>query len=72
VVVRQATPGDAEAIWQILEPVIRAGETYTLPADMTRDNALSWWFSPGHEVFVAEESGAVPGTYFRLVWEICG
>jgi len=62
--VRAATPSDAEVVWPILEPVIRAGETYTLPSDMTREAALAWWFSPGHEVFLAEESGAAVGTYF--------
>lgn len=61
---RAATPSDAEGIWSILEPTIRGGETYTLPRDMSRDAALAWWFSPGHEVFVAEEDGAAVGTYF--------
>ncbi len=63
IAVRVAMPSDAEAIWSILEPVIRAGETYTLPREMTRDAALGWWHAPAHEVFLAEESGAVVGTY---------
>jgi ribosomal protein S18 acetylase RimI-like enzyme len=63
-VVRPATIRDADAIWAILEPHIRAGETYTLPRDMTREQALAWWFAPGHEVFAAEIDGAVAGTYF--------
>ncbi|HKO05227.1 MAG TPA: GNAT family N-acetyltransferase [Candidatus Acidoferrales bacterium] len=62
--VRAATASDAEAIWSILEPTIRAGETYTLSREMTREAALAWWFAPGHEVFVAEDNGAVVGTYF--------
>jgi len=62
--VRSATPSDADAIWPIIEPVIRAGETYTLPRDMTRDAAIAWWFSPAHEVFLAEENGEPVGTYF--------
>ena len=55
---------DEDAIWAILEPVIRAGETYPLPRDMGRQTALAYWFSPGHEVFVAEDNGEVMGTYF--------
>jgi ribosomal protein S18 acetylase RimI-like enzyme len=55
---------DADAIWEILEPTIRAGESYTLPRDMTREEALAYWFSFGHEVFVAVENAAVLGTYF--------
>ena len=62
--IREALEKDAEEIWAILEPIIRAGETYPLPRDMDRERALAYWFSPGHEVFVAEDSGAVVGTYF--------
>jgi ribosomal protein S18 acetylase RimI-like enzyme len=55
---------DTGAIWRILESIIRAGETYALPRDMTREDALAYWFSPGHEVFVAENAGAIVGTYY--------
>ena len=62
--VRPATPSDADAIWAILEPHIRAGETYTLPRQMTREQALAWWFAPEHEVFAADLDGVPAGTYF--------
>src|SRR5271166_2874939 len=62
--IREARPGDYDAIWAILEPMIRAGETYTLPRDMERDAALAYWFASDHEAFVAEDSGVVVGTYF--------
>jgi ribosomal protein S18 acetylase RimI-like enzyme len=62
--IRPALPSDADAIWAILEPTIRAGETYTLPVDMSRDDALAYWISPDHAVFVAEENGSAVGTYF--------
>ena len=63
--VREAAPQqDRNAIWAILEPVFRAGETYPHPRDIDRESALAYWFSPGHEVFVAEDNGAVVGTYF--------
>jgi ribosomal protein S18 acetylase RimI-like enzyme len=62
--IRPGTTADENSIWEILEPTIRAGETYTLPRDMPRDAALAYWFSPGHEVFVAEENAVVLGTYF--------
>ncbi|HEX4595019.1 MAG TPA: N-acetyltransferase [Bryobacteraceae bacterium] len=64
ITVRPAATGDADAIWEILEPTVRGGETYTLPHDMTREQALAYWQSPGHEVFVAEEDGKVVGTYY--------
>jgi L-amino acid N-acyltransferase YncA len=63
--IRPASPhADADSMWAILQPTIRAGETYTLPRDMTRDDAVNYWFAPCHEVFLAEEDGNVLGTYF--------
>src|SRR5229473_3323061 len=59
-----ALSADANSVWAILEPTIRAGETYTLPRDMPREEALDYWFAPRHEVFVAEEDTDVVGTYF--------
>ena len=62
--IRPATPRDSDSVWDILEPVIRAGETYTLPRDMDKESALAYWFAPAREVFVAEEPGSLVGTYF--------
>jgi len=61
---RASLPVDSDSVWAILEPTIRAGETYTLPRDMSREDALDYWFAPGHEVFVAEEDSNILGTYF--------
>jgi len=63
-VIRRARANDADAIWTILKPMVRAGETYTLPSNMTRRDALEYWQRKGHEVFVAEESKRILGTYF--------
>lgn len=62
--IRPASPDDAAAIWAILEPVIRAGETYTLDRDMTEAEALAYWFGADKETFVAEEGSVVLGTYY--------
>jgi ribosomal protein S18 acetylase RimI-like enzyme len=59
-----ALPHDADSVWAILEPTIRAGETYTLPPEMPRAEALDNWFAPRHEVFLAEENAHALGTYF--------
>lgn len=63
-IVREAAPADRDAIWTILEPMIRAGETYTLPRDLTRAAAFAFWEAPGHRVYVAVADGRVVGTYF--------
>jgi len=62
--IRRATGRDGDAIWKILEPVIRGGDTYTLPQDMNREEALAYWNSAGHEVFAVEENGEILGTYY--------
>ncbi len=62
-VIRPATAADKNAIWTIMEPILRAGETYTLPRDMDKASALAYWFSGEREVFVAEDNGSIVGTY---------
>lgn len=62
VVIRPATAGDHDAIWKILQPVYRAGQTYCIPRDITRDEALADWFAHPFTVFVAEIGGRVLGT----------
>src|SRR5262249_54396125 len=52
--IRAATGSDDEAIWAVLEPTIRAGETLMLPTDMSPAAALAYWRSPAHEVFLAD------------------
>jgi len=62
--IRPATHDDAAAIWSIIGPTIRAGETYALDRDMREADALAYWFGPDKQVFVAEADGAVLGTYY--------
>lgn len=62
--IRPARSDDHDAIWAILEPVIRAGDTYPLPRDLGREDALAYWLADEHDVFVAEEGDAVLGTYY--------
>ena len=44
--IRPARPEDRPAIWSILEPMIRAGDTYALAADMSEADVLGYWFAP--------------------------
>src|SRR4051812_25307896 len=55
---------DDSAIWSIIEPVIRAGETYALDRDLSEQDALAYWLGSDKETFVAEENGGVLGTYY--------
>ena len=62
--IRPATANDDDGIWRVIEPTIRAGETYPLPRDLPRADALAYWRAPQHDVLVAEISGAVLGSYY--------
>lgn len=62
ITIRPATSADHDAIWAILEPVYRAGETYCIPRDISRDDALADWFARPFTAFVAELDGRILGT----------
>jgi len=62
--IRMAQAGDAGAIWRVIGPTIRAGETYALDRDMSEADALAYWLGADRETFVAEEGGEIVGTYF--------
>lgn len=62
--IRPATAADRDGIAGIVLPVIRAGETYALDPAMSEDAALAYWFAPDRETFVADEGGAILGTYY--------
>ncbi len=62
VVIRRAEDRDHDAIWTVLEPVYRAGETYCIPRGITRADALTDWFAQPFTVFVAELDGQILGT----------
>jgi ribosomal protein S18 acetylase RimI-like enzyme len=62
--IRLARPDDAAAIWSIIGPTIRAGETYALDTQLGEADALAYWLGADNEVFVAEEDGVILGTYY--------
>jgi ribosomal protein S18 acetylase RimI-like enzyme len=62
--IRPASAGDCGAIWEILEPVIRSGETYALPSDMDERDALAYWMGGDRETFVSLDGGRIVGTYY--------
>ncbi|MEO0360583.1 MAG: N-acetyltransferase [Pseudomonadota bacterium] len=55
---------DDDALWALLEPVFRAGDTYAVERDVGRDAGLAYWRDPPHETFLCESGDALLGTYF--------
>ncbi len=63
VAIRDFKARDAPALWRILEPIVRAGETYPWPTDLAEAPALAKW-RDGAAVRVAEIDGRVLGTAY--------
>ncbi|MEL6862657.1 MAG: N-acetyltransferase [Pseudomonadota bacterium] len=62
--IRPATPADHAAIAQIILPVFRASETYTIDPEISEADAIAYWVAPEKMTFVAVEDGEVLGTYY--------
>ncbi|MDX8351293.1 GNAT family N-acetyltransferase [Cognatiyoonia sp. IB215182] len=61
---RLARATDADAIWPLLRDVFRAGETYAVDPQISKDAALDYWMTQPRAVYVAEEGGQILGTYY--------
>jgi len=62
--IRPATDADRDAIWNIFYEVAAAGDTYALDPNISRQDALAYWFAPGTHTYVAEQPAVgITGTY---------
>ena len=62
---REFRENDWPQIWQFMEPIIRAGETYPYALDMTVDQARRMWLDVPESTYVAEDdSGTLLGTFY--------
>jgi ribosomal protein S18 acetylase RimI-like enzyme len=62
--IRQARPDDFDQIWLLLRDVFRAGETYAVDRDISRDAAIDYWITKSAAVYVAQDAGRIVGTYY--------
>jgi len=62
--IRQATPADGPRVWELLEPVFRAGETFAVNPAISRADALHGWMDAPRATYVAESDGRIVGTYY--------
>jgi len=60
---RAATASDRDAIWDIFHAVVAAGDTYVFDPQMSREEALAYWFRADTHTYVAEANGQIVGTY---------
>jgi ribosomal protein S18 acetylase RimI-like enzyme len=64
VTIRRAGSADAEALAALVLPVFQAGDTYAIDPDISAADAVAYWLSPDKTSFVAEDAGAILGTYY--------
>lgn len=62
--IRRAAPSDGVALCDLVIPVFRAGDTYTIDPDITPDGALAYWCAPDKTVFLAEADCVALGSYY--------
>ena len=62
--IRPAVPEDYEFIFDIFTEILAAGETFALPRDLSRADALAFWCEDENTVFVCEENGRILGSYY--------
>jgi L-amino acid N-acyltransferase YncA len=61
--IRSASRADEDAIWNIFHAVAAPGDTYVFDPQISREDALAYWFAPATHTYVAESEGQVVGTY---------
>lgn len=62
--IRRFEERDWPALWDMLRPVFRAGETYAYDPDIDEAGAHAAWVEAPAACFVAEDGGALLGTYY--------
>ncbi|TDJ35749.1 MAG: GNAT family N-acetyltransferase [Gammaproteobacteria bacterium] len=63
--IRRCSEADWPAVWDIMEPVIRVGDTYPYAMDMTVDGARQMWLEIPAATYVAEDTESnILGTYY--------
>ena len=67
VTIRTARSTDHDAVFKIFEPIIREGETYALPKDTARDDAIAYWFD-----FVVRTNDAAVSLWKKMGFEVVG
>ena len=62
-IIRLATDDDWPSIWSFFEAIVREGETYTYPTDLTSEKGRSLWLEPPpSQTVVFEDRGTIAGS----------
>jgi hypothetical protein len=53
--IRPATEADRDAIWEIFHAAVAAADTYAFDPNVSREEALAYWFREDRHTHVAEQ-----------------
>lgn len=62
--IRATTPDDHAALWAMLGPVFRAGETYAIDPQISQEDAVAYWTGADAGSYIIEDETGVLGTYY--------
>ncbi len=62
--IREFHPDDWTAVWKVLEPVFRAGDTYVFSPDISESEAHRVWIEIPSATYVATLEGEIVGSYY--------
>ena len=62
--IRKALSSDNDDIWQIIRPIIAAGDTYVFSPDSPKDKMLGFWMAEDKHTYVALVDNCIAGTFF--------
>ncbi|SLN11144.1 Acetyltransferase (GNAT) family protein [Roseovarius albus] len=62
--IRLARESDYDTVWPILRDVIRAGDTYALDTQLSRDAVRDLWMDTPRASYVVEDEDGIIGTYY--------
>jgi ribosomal protein S18 acetylase RimI-like enzyme len=61
---RKASQADSDALWEIIEPIIREGSTYVFSPDSSKEKMLDYWLGDDKGTYVLESDGKIAGTFY--------
>lgn len=61
---RKAAQSDSDALWSLMEPIIREGSTYVFSQDSSKEKMMDFWLAQDKSTYVAELDGEIVGTFF--------
>ena len=64
IVIRAAGPDDFDGIWPLLRDAFRAGDTYAVAPDISKEDARAYWMTQARATYIAIGDEGIIGTYY--------